>query len=400
MNTSPQHTPGVAHSDHHLPLAGIMVLDLSQFLAGPSAALRLADFGAEVIKVERPDGGDLSRRLYVSNLEVDGDSTLFHTINRNKRSFAADLKKPEDLNAVRELICRADIVIQNFRPGVIERLGLGYDDVRKLNPRIIYASVTGYGDAGPWRNKPGQDLLVQSMSGLAWMSGDKDQPPVATGVAVADMMTGAHLAQGILAALVRRGVTGQGGRVDVSLMESILDLQFEFFSTFLNGNGDGPVRSGVGSASAYLSAPYGIYSTSDGFLALAMNSLSKLALLLDLPALAQFDDPDRIFRERDDAKQLIAGRLAERPTGDWLAILEPADIWCADVMDWPTLVQHEGFKALDMIQDVYTNSGERVRTTRCPIRLDGRVLRSAKGAPKIGEDNRYVNDKYAVEAVQ
>src|SRR5690606_2376880 len=125
----------------------------------------------EVIKVERPDGGDLSRRLYVSNLEVDGDSTLFHTINRNKRSFAADLKKPSDLDAVRDLIRRADVMIQNFRPGVIERLGLSYDDVRVLNPGLIYGSVTGYGEAGPWRNKPGQDLLVQSMSGLAWMSG-------------------------------------------------------------------------------------------------------------------------------------------------------------------------------------------------------------------------------------
>lgn len=400
MNAYRHHPTDGTVSDQDLPLAGIMVLDLSQFLAGPSAALRLADFGAEVIKVERPDGGDLSRRLYVSNLQVDGDSTLFHTINRNKRSFAADLKKPEDLEAVRELIRRADIVIQNFRPGVIERLGLSYDDVRQLNPRLIYASVTGYGDTGPWRNKPGQDLLVQSMSGLAWMSGDKGQPPVATGVAVADMMTGAHLAQGILAALVRRGVTGRGARVDVSLMESILDLQFEFFSTYLNGKGDGPVRSGVGSASAYLSAPYGIYPTSDGFLALAMNSLSKLAVLLDLPALAEFDHPDRIFDDRDGAKLLIWDRLAERATGDWLAILEPADIWCAEVMDWPTLVQHEGFKALDMIQDVYTNSGARVRTTRCPIRLDGRVLRSDKGAPKIGEDNQYVSEKYAVEAVQ
>lgn len=400
MHSSFKQASIAAEDMEDLPLSGLVVLDLSQFLAGPSAALRLADLGAEVIKVERPDGGDLSRRLYVSNLQVDGDSTLFHTINRNKRSFSADLKNPADIENVKTLIRRADVMIQNFRPGVIERLGLSYDDVRMINPRLIYGSVTGYGDQGPWRNKPGQDLLVQSMSGLAWMTGDGGHPPVATGVAVADMMTGAHLAQGILAALVRRGVTGRGARVDVSLMESILDLQFEFFSTFLNGDGNGPMRSGIGSASAYLSAPYGIYPTKDGFLAIAMNSLSKLAELLSIPELATFDHPQRMFDDRDEAKKLIWNRLAARSTAEWLAILEPADIWCAQVMDWPTLVQHEGFKALDMLQDVFTNTGAKVSTTRCPIRIDGRVLRSAKGAPKIGEDNEYLNDKYEMEAAR
>lgn len=400
MHSSFAQASVAADDNSELPLAGLVVLDLSQFLAGPSAALRLADLGAEVIKVERPDGGDLSRRLYVSNLEVDGDSTLFHTINRNKRSFSADLKNPADVENVKTLIRRADVMIQNFRPGVIERLGLSYDDVRTINPRLIYGSVTGYGDQGPWRNKPGQDLLVQSMSGLAWMTGDGGHPPVATGVAVADMMTGAHLAQGILAALVRRGVTGRGARVDVSLMESILDLQFEFFSTFLNGDGNGPMRSDIGSASAYLSAPYGIYPTKDGFLAIAMNSLSKLAELLSIPELATFDHPQRMFDDRDEAKKLIWNRLGARSTAEWLAILEPADIWCAQVMDWPTLVQHEGFKALDMLQDVFTNTGAKVSTTRCPIRIDGRVLRSAKGAPKIGEDDEYLYDKYEMEAAR
>ncbi|MGV6874780.1 CaiB/BaiF CoA transferase family protein [Pseudochelatococcus sp. B33] len=384
----------MSSKDLFLPLQGHLVLDMSQFLAGPSAALRLADLGAEVIKIERPDGGDLSRRLYVSNLQVDGDSTLFHAINRNKRSFTADLKSAEDVARVKALIARADILIQNFRPGVIERLGLDYDTVRAINPRIVYASITGYGDTGPWRNKPGQDLLVQSMAGLAWMSGDDGEPPVATGVAVADMFAGAHLVQGILSALVRRGATGQGARVDVSLFESILDLQFEFFSTFLNGDGSGPRRSGIGSASAYLGAPYGIYRTADGFLAVAMNPLSKLARLLDMPSLADFDHPDRVFTDRDAIKTLIADRLVTATTAHWLAILEPADIWCAPVMDWPALIEHEGFKALDMIQDVITASGATVRTTRCPIRIDGRILTAAKGAPRIGEDTADIQREY------
>lgn len=371
----------------HLPLDGLTVIDFSQFLAGPSAALRLADLGADVIKIERPDGGDLSRQLYVSNLEVDGDSTLFHTINRNKRSFSADLKNPDDLERVRRLVASADVMIQNFRPGIIERLGLGYDAVREFNPRIVYASISGYGTVGPWRDKPGQDLLVQSMSGLAWMNGDADHPPTATGVAVADMMAGAHLAQGILAALVRRGRTGEGGRVDVSLLESILDLQFEFFSTFLNGGGEGPVRSKFGSASAYLGAPYGIYPTVDGFLAIAMNPVGRLSDLLEAPELQPYADAKSWFSKRDEIKEIVRRHIATRTSAEWLSILEPAGIWCAAVMTWPELVRHEGFKALDMVQDVYTASGARLQTTRCPIRIDTKILKSRKGAPKIGEDN-------------
>ncbi|MBW7461061.1 CoA transferase, partial [Paenibacillus sepulcri] len=143
------------------PLEGLLVLDFSQFLSGPSAALRFADLGARVIKVERPDGGDLCRRLYISNLELDGDSTLFHSINRNKESVSANLKDPEDLKFVRSLIEKADVMIQNFRPGVMEKIGLSYETVREWNPRLVYGVVTGYGRSGPWVNKPGQDLLVQ-----------------------------------------------------------------------------------------------------------------------------------------------------------------------------------------------------------------------------------------------
>ncbi|MEO7939970.1 MAG: CoA transferase, partial [Burkholderiaceae bacterium] len=219
-----------ASATEPLPLAGIRVLDFSQYLAGPSCALRLADLGADVIKVERGDGGDQCRKLVIANQRFGDDSVLFHTINRNKRSFAADLKKPQDMAQVHRLIAQSDVMIHNFRPGVMERLGLSWEAVRQINPRVVYGAVTGYGVVGPWRDKPGQDLLVQSLSGMAWLSGDADQGPVPSGVPAADILTGAHLAQGILAALVRRAVTGRGARVDVSLMESLFDLQFEIFT--------------------------------------------------------------------------------------------------------------------------------------------------------------------------
>ena len=379
-------------------LEGLLVLDFSQFLSGPSASLRLADMGARVIKIERPGVGDLCRQLYISNLRLDGDSTLFHSINRNKQSFAADLKDPADLVQIRTLLTRADVMIQNFRPGVIEKIGLGYDALRALNPRLVYGEITGYGNSGPWRTKPGQDLLVQSLSGLPYLNGDAAQPPVPFGLAVADMMAGAHLVQGLLAALVRRGVTGIGGKVEVSLLESILDLQFEVLTSYLNDGGKPPQRSAVNNAHAYLGAPYGIYTTADGYLALAMGSILRLGELLDCPALATYTDPASLFDQRDEIKSILVHHLKHQTTQHWLSILEPADIWCADVLTWDSLFAHEAFRSLDMIQTVVresdSQSGTTMRTTRCPIRIDGELLTSSLPAPHIGEHNQLITEEF------
>ncbi|HZG87923.1 CaiB/BaiF CoA-transferase family protein [Paenibacillus sp.] len=378
------------------PLEGLVVLDFSQFLSGPSAALRLADLGARVIKVERPDGGDLCRRLYISDLELDGDSTLFHSINRNKLSFSANLKEPNDLAAVRRLIAKADVLIQNFRPGVMEKIGLDYERVKAINPRIVYGVVTGYGKEGPWKNKPGQDLLVQSLSGLTWLSGDDDQGPVPFGLAVADMMAGAHLVQGILACLVRRGVAGMGGLVEVSLLESILDTQFEVLTTHLNDGGRLPQRSRVRNAHAYLGAPYGIYATKDGYIAIAMNPVGRLGELLACPELAAFDDPNTWFTRRDDIKTALQEHLRTNTTAHWLSVLEPADIWCSDVLDWDRLLRHEAFRALEMVQSVSRTNGATMKTTRCPIRIDGEMYTSPVGSPKIGEHNDSLTEEFGL----
>ncbi len=367
------------------PLEGLLVLDFSQFLAGPSAALRLADLGARVIKIERPDGGDLCRRLYISNLELEGDSTLFHSINRNKESFAADLKSDGDRAEVLKLVARADVVIQNFRPGVMERLGLDHSVLRARFPRLVYAEVTGYGATGPWRDRPGQDLLVQSLSGLAWLNGDAGQPPLPFGLAVADLFAGAHLVQGILAALVRRGISGVGAHVEVSLLESVLDLQFEVLTTHLNDGGKSPERSRVNNAHAYLGAPYGIYHTSNGFIALAMGSVVQLGKLLGCPALEGYGDPRSWFNERDRIKEILAGHLTGNTTEHWLEILEPSGYWCSDVLTWPGLLASDAFRALDMLQEVTCRGGSTLRTTRCPIRIDGEIYKSPKPAPAVGE---------------
>jgi CoA:oxalate CoA-transferase len=284
------------------------------------------------------------------------------------------------------LIEKADVVIHNFRPGVIEKLGLGYETLSARQPKLVYGEISGYGRTGPWSKKPGQDLLVQSLSGLAWLNGDADQPPVPFGLAVADLYAGAHLCQGILACLVRRGITGEGGKVEVSLLESTLDFQFEVLTTFLNDGGKLPQRSRHNNAHAYLGAPYGIYATEDGYLALAMGSLAKLATLLELPALGSYSEAKDAFDLRDEIKALLAEHLRQHTTAHWLARLEPNDYWCADVFTWPKLMDHPAFHALDMLQDVSRGEAITMTTTRCPIRIDGEVLKSSRGAPRLGAD--------------
>ena len=372
------------------PLDGILVVDLSQFLSGPCASLRLADLGARVIKVEKPVTGDLCRQLYVSDVVVDGESTVFHAINRNKESFVADLKTPEGLEQAMMLIRRADVVMHNFRPGVAERLGLGYESLRQSNPQAVYGRISGYGQEGPWRDLPGQDLLLQSLSGLTWLSGNADQGPVPMGLAIADILCGMHLAQGILACLVRRSITGQGGLVDVSMLESVLDFQFETITTYFHDGGQPTQRTASNNAHAYLGAPYGIYRTRDGYLALAMGRVPQLGDLLGCAPLRDYQDPASWFNERDRIKAILAEHLATDTTAYWLSILEPADIWCADVLDWKRLLAHDGFKALGMLQTVRRKNGTTYRTTRCPIRIDGERLYSEKGSPDLGEDTERI----------
>jgi crotonobetainyl-CoA:carnitine CoA-transferase CaiB-like acyl-CoA transferase len=384
-------------NDPDLPLAGIIVLDLCQFLSGPYASLRLQDLGARVIKIERPDGGDLSRRLYLSDTEIGGDSTIFHAINRSKESLALDLKSPADVAALKTLIGQADVVLQNFRPGVIERLGLDYASVQAEHPGIVYASITGYGSEGPWVQRPGQDLLAQARSGVMWLNGDDDQGPVPFGLAIADMLAGAAVAQGVLAALVRRFRTGRGAHIETSLLEVLVDFQFEVLTTYLNDGRRLPKRSGYRSAHAYLSAPYGVYPTADGFLAVAMTPLGRLADLLQLEALAPYrDDPKSWFSSRDEIKAIIASLLETKPTAHWLGLLEPADIWCAKVLDWPELLESEGFKVLDMLQEVTREDDVSILTTRSPLRIDGKRAKTMRAAPLIGEQSAAIRAEFGL----
>jgi crotonobetainyl-CoA:carnitine CoA-transferase CaiB-like acyl-CoA transferase len=381
------------------PLDGVLVLDFSQFLAGPVAAMRLADLGARVIKIERPGIGDIGRTLAFAGKSADGDTISFHAMNRNKESVAADLKNPDDLAWVKHLVTKADVLIQNFRPGVMERIGLDYESVKKLNPALVYASATGYGDTGPWKDRPGQDLLAQSVSGMPWLSGSRTNGPIPVGLSIADHLMSCHIAEGVTALLVRRFRTGLGGYVQTSLLESMLDLQFELLSTHLNDASVTVKRGGEHSAHAFLSAPYGTYPTSDGYLALAMNPVDRIGELLGIAELAGMHDPDEWWTRQDQVAELLAAHFALQTTDHWLSILDPADVWCAPVLTLEQLVAHDGFEAIAMTQQITREPLEgaspvSLMTTRSPLRIDGETLAGSRPAPRLGEHTAAVRAEF------
>lgn len=377
------------------PLEGVLVLEFCQFLAGPSAGLKLADLGARVIKIERPKTGDACRQLAIKNLFVDDNSLLFHTINRNKESYAADLKNADDLVQLKKLIAKADIMIHNFRPGVMEKIGLDYNAVQEINGKIIYGIVTGYGNKGPWANKPGQDLLVQSVSGLTYLSGSDIDGPVPFGLSVSDIMCGNHLAQGLMAALTKRAKTNKSVLVEVSLLESILDVQFEVITTYLNDGRKLPARSAVkGSAHAYLSAPYGMYATKNGHIALAMGDLKFIGATIDCEISDLYTDANSSFENRDQLIVRLGETFLQQYTEHWLDLLESNGIWCAAVLNYQEATGLDVYQKLAIEQTLNLGAGKNIKTTASPIRMDGNKLYAVKPAPILGHHNVEINQEF------
>lgn len=379
----------------HLPLQGLVVLEFSQYLSGPSAGLRLADMGARVIKIERPGTGDAGRKLAIKDLWVDDDSLLFHTINRNKESFTANLKAAADLALLKQLITKADVLIHNFRPGIMEKCGLGYSSVQAINPRMVYGEISGYGKAGPWKNKPGQDLLLQALTGLAYTTGNAGDAPMPFGLSIADMLCGAQLVQGILAALIRRHKTGKGALIEISLMESLLDFQFELLTTYFN-SGKAVTRSGISNGNPLLGAPYGIYQTADGYIAVAMMDIRLLSKAIECQQLEVYQQ-EHTFMNRDEIKEILSACLVQKPTTYWIKRLRQYGLWAMEVLDWNGLRQAVAYQVLDMEQPLQLAGGKQVFTTRCPIRINGEKLFSTKPAPLLGQHTQKILHELAQE---
>jgi CoA:oxalate CoA-transferase len=386
--------------NENLPLAGITVLDFSQFLAGPVAAMKLADLGARVIKVERPDGGDFARRIALGETYLGGDSISFHSFNRGKLGVTLDLKAAKDVEIAKTLIAGADVMIQNFRPGVIERIGLDYSSVKAINPSLIYGSISGYGSVEAWVTRPGQDLLAQSISGLTWYQGSNQDPPQAIGIALADTLAANHMVQGILALLIRRQRLGRGGLVETSLIEVLADLQFEVFTAMMHDPTLGVERGGTNSAHPLLAAPYGIYETSDGYLSLAMADIPQLSRLLEVPDLMSFTEAADWLDRRDEINGLVAGALRGRASEAWLEVLDGADIWCAPVLTPEQFLTHEGFAELHMVGTTTGSPDRQMRYLKSPLRVDGERLGGDMPAPRLGEHTQSVVDAMSAGAME
>jgi crotonobetainyl-CoA:carnitine CoA-transferase CaiB-like acyl-CoA transferase len=364
-------------------LDGVRVLSFTQFLLGPSAVQFLADLGADVIKVE-PRGGTLWERNWSGcDLYRNGVSVFFLSAHRNQRSLSLDLKRPEAQAIARRLVERADVLVQNFRPGVMARLGLDWDRLAAVNPRLIYVSASGYGQASPYRERPGQDLLIQALSGLAASSGRAGDPPTPVGSAVVDQHGAALLALGVLAALLERARTGRGLHVEVSMLRAALDLQLEIVSYALNGAR--LEKSPTSLASMYHPGPYGVYETQDGYLVLSMSPLPVLQKALDLPALAPYATVPYNFAAREEIARVLEPVLLTRPTAAWLALLEAHGVWAAPVLTHAEALADPAFEAQDAVEEIAHPVAGPVRLLRFPLEFSTGRATVRRPPPMPGE---------------
>jgi crotonobetainyl-CoA:carnitine CoA-transferase CaiB-like acyl-CoA transferase len=340
--------------------------------------------GADVIKIERPGVGEWERGLRAMGDLLDGQSPFFLAMNRNKRSVALNLKDPRARDIVLRLAGDADLVVENFRPGVMGRLGLGYEDLAAVNPSIVYVSGSGFGQTGPYVDRPGQDLLIQSMSGLAAYGGRAGDLPTPSGSSIVDASTALLLAFSSMVGLVHKLRTGEGQHIDVSLFDTAVALQCQEIAAFLNMERRFE-RSGAGIAAAWLSAPFGVYRTADGHLALAMGSLAVLGELLEEPRLAEYDDDRRAYDERDEVYAIVQERLTARPTDEWLELLATKDVWCAPVRSFDAVVNDPQVAHNELLTTVPHPNGEELRVVGVPMRFSRTPGTVRSGPPAVGQ---------------
>jgi len=344
-------------------LHGVVVADFTQLVQGPFATQILGDLGADIVKIE-PAKGDWMRAYALENAYPGGESISFLAFNRNKRSIVLDLKHPRGLEVARRIADRADVLIENFRPGVMDRLGLGYDVVSASNPRLVYCSSSGYGASGPYSTRPGQDLLIQSLTGLVYLNGRAGDPPVPVGMGVADLVTGLGIVYGVLAALVARDRTGRGQRVETDLLSSLVAFQGQEIAAYLN-TGRLPERSAAGVSSPSTGAPYGLHVTADGYLAIAMTPMSLLGPLIGLDHYAH-DTNLNPMDDRDDIQREVGEALRARTTQEWLDVLLPAGVWCAPVQDYEAMSADPQIAHNEMLVDLEHPTAGTVRVPGIP----------------------------------
>lgn len=363
-------------------LEGIRILDFTQMMLGPYGTQMLADLGADVIKVERAGSGDWERGLELMGELVAGDSAAFLAMNRNKRSVAVDLRDERVREALLALGETCDVVVENFRPGVLDRLGLGYKDFKERRPDIVFCSGSGWGQHTRFarEKRPGQDLLIQSMSGLAMNTGRRDDPPTVAGTSVCDATTALTLAVAILAALVARERRGVGQWVEVDLFSTAMSVLCQEVSAMVNQKTE-VKRSRAGVAQPWLSAPFGIYATADGYFALSMTPLEALAPLVDMPGLPELDP----WVDREEIKERLDGVFVKRTTEEWVDTLLEAGIWCSPVRSMQQAVDELREEGAELLIQVEHPRAGTLELIGCPITMGETPWSLRFPPPLVGE---------------
>ncbi len=378
------------------PLDGIKVLDLSRVLAGPSSTQTLADLGAEVWKIEAPGNGDDTRGWMPP--QIGGESTYFMAANRSKKSVAIDLKSPDGLAQVLALAAQADVLVENFRLGALDRMGLGYEAIHKVNPRLIYCSISGYGRTGPRAAEPGYDFVIQAESGLMSITGEPDGDPMKLGVAITDLVAGMNAVQGILAALIARGRTGRGQHIDISLFDCAVAALANVATGHLQ-TGGGFKRFGNAHPTV---VPYQTFDTADGSLCLAVGNDSQFAklctMVMDRPDMAEdarfIRNRDRVENRRDLIPPLAA-IFTTKTTAEWIAALKAAGVPCGEVRSVEQVFDAPEIEARNVVLEIPDAKHGTLRLVASPLRLSDTPPRTPVAPPRLGEHTEEVLQRYA-----
>jgi crotonobetainyl-CoA:carnitine CoA-transferase CaiB-like acyl-CoA transferase len=369
-------------------LAGYRVVDCTIAMAGPFAAQRLGDLGADVIKVE-PTAGEWQRFASAGGANGNKINVSFLSLNRNKRSLAVDLKSPGGSEVLRELVASSDVFLQNYRPGVAARLGLDYASLREINPAIVYVSISGYGEDGPYKDRPGQDLLLQAMSGAMLSAGRNGEPPTPAGQYLADAVTASTAFEGVLAALLHRERTGEGQLVTVNMLDALTTLQMQELSVFTVG-GIPQQRGEQPNAHVYIRAPYGVFATSDGYIALGFADLETLGTVIGEPSFAGMVPEVDGWTRRDELYAKTEARLHTDTSSAWLERLLAAGIWAGPVYGYQELVDDPQIAHNGTFVEYDHPTEGRVKTPGFPYKFSATPARIDRGAPLVGEHSREV----------
>jgi len=364
-------------------LHGLRVLDASQMMAGPLCALRLGDLGADVLKIEPPHG-EWTRTHAMAGAAIEGETTALLGMNRNKRSVVIDLKTDAGREVLERLVRESDVFLQNFRVGTAERLGVGPDALRAINPRLIYCSISGYGGSGPYAGRPGQDLVVQGYGGSMWSVGGADDPPTPRALWAADALAGFQAALGILSAYVARERTGRGQHVEVNLLAATLDCQLQELTTYLN-LGIAPQRPRERTAHAFIPAPYGVYETADGWLTLAMSPLPVLGEVLDEPRLRELTAWDDGSTHADEVYRIVRPRMKERTTAEWIAAFDEINLWAGPVYSYADIDADPHIRETGMIATVEHPTIGELRMPAPPLSLSDTNATIRRPPPLLDE---------------